>query len=120
MSEHFTARVIIASGEIPPFVPDFQDRKKHVVKDLFSLTQRIRNDEFLEPMIEQVYVNQNGEFTLIPKLGAHKIILGKLDNLENKLFRLEKMYTDVFPYEGWKKHKTINLKYKGQVVCERR
>ncbi len=120
MSEHFTARVIIASGEIPPFVPDFQDREQHVVKDLFQLTKRILSDDFLEPMIEQIYVNRNGEFTLTPKLGSHKIQLGTLKDLNDKLSRLEKMYTEVFPYEGWKKHKTINLKYKGQVVCERR
>ena len=56
LSKHFAARVLVATGNIPPFDPKFLQRKKHVLKDLFELTNVILKDGFLEPMIEQIYV----------------------------------------------------------------
>lgn len=121
MSDHSTARVLIATGEIPPYTPDFQDpKKKHFLKKMFDLTEYIRQDEFLNPMIEQIYVNRNEEFTLIPKVGRQKIIFGKYEDVEDKFKRLELFYEEGMSREGWQKYKTINLKYRRQVVCEKR
>lgn len=121
MSDHSTARVLVATGEIPPYTPDFQEpRKKHFLKKMFDLTEYIRGDEFLNPMIEQIYVNQYEEFTLIPKVGKQKIIFGKYEDVEDKFNRLELFYAEGMSREGWQKYKTINLKYRKQVVCEKR
>lgn len=116
LSKHFTARVLVATGNIPPHSPDFLQRKKHLLKDLFQLAKLILADEFLKSLLEQIYVNQ-GEFVLIPKVGDQKILLGKFENVEDKLERLNIFYQKGIPYEGWQKYKTINLKFKNQVVC---
>ena len=71
-------------------------------------------------MIEQIYVNQYEEFTLIPKVGRQKIIFGKYEDVEDKFNRLELFYAEGMSREGWQKYKTINLKYRRQVVCEKR
>lgn len=118
LSKHFSARVLVASGNIPPFKADFQKRKKHILKDLFELAQKIRADEFLQPMIEQIHVNKKNELTLVPKVGKQKIIFGKYTSVDDKLKRLKIFYTEAMPYEGWRKYKTIDLKYKGQVVAK--
>ena len=121
MSDHSTARVLVATGQIPPYTPDFQEpKKKHFLKKMFDLTEYIRGDEFLNPMIEQIYVNQYEEFTLIPKVGRQKIIFGKYEDVEDKFNRLELFYDEGMSREGWQKYKTINLKYRKQVVCEKR
>jgi len=118
-SKYFAARVPVATGTIPPYSVDFLDKKKYVLKDLFLLTQRILKDEFLSAMVQQIYVNAGGEFTLIPILGDQKIILGSIDRLEDKLARLRIFYDEGLPYEGWNKYETINLKFAGQIVCKR-
>ena len=120
LSKHFTARVLVATGNIPPFDPDFLQRKKHILKDLFELTNIILKDEFLEPMMEQIYVTSEKEFELSPNLGDQKILLGKMDNIDDKLFYLKTFYKEAMPYKGWQKYKTINLKFKGQVVASKR
>jgi len=121
MSDHSTARVLVATGEIPPYTPDFLEAKKmHFLKKMFELTEYIRGDEFLSPMIEQIYVSQNEEFILIPKVGRQKIIFGKYIDIEDKFNRLKLFYQEGMSREGWQKYKTINLKYRKQVVCERR
>ena len=120
LSKHFTTRVLVATGNIPPHVPEFMERKRHILKDLFTMTQRILEDDFLQPFIEQIYVDGKKEYTLIPKIGRQKILLGKCTDLDDKFFRLETFYNEGIPYAGWQKYSTVNLKYKGQVVCKKR
>ena len=121
LSKHFSARVLVATGNIPPFDKNFLQRKKqNTLKDLFELTNIFMKDEFLNPLIEQIFVTNSEEYILIPNLGDQKIILGNMENLEKKLFYLETFYKEAVPYKGWQKYKTINLKFKGQVVAGKR
>jgi len=120
LSKHFTANVLVANGNIPPHVTNFLTKRKHALRDLFELTNRILNDKFLRAMIEQIYVNDKGEYILTPILGNQKILLGPYENIENKFFRLKTFYKEAIPYAGWKRYKTINLKFKNQVVCKKR
>ena len=117
LSKHFTTRTLVATGNIPPHVPDFQERKKHTLKDLFILTQFILEDEFLRTMIEQIYVTNSGDFVFVPMVGDQKIIFGKLEDMEEKFRNLRAFYDRAIPVNGWRKYRTINLKFKGQVVC---
>ena len=120
LSNHFSARVLVATGHIPPFIPDFKKREKHVLKDLFHLTQVIQEDEFMNALVEQIYVSNKGMYTIVPKIGDQKIILGSANGLDEKIERLKVFYKEALPYEGWQKYKTIDLRYEGQVVCKKR
>ena len=119
LSKHFSARVMVATGSLPPHVPGFLDRKKHLLKDVFLLSQYIEEDRFLRTLIEQIYVS-NGKILLAPKLGSHKIILGSMDDLDDKFKRLRLFYDEVAPYQGWRRYRTVDLSYKRQIVCEKR
>ncbi len=120
LSKHFTANVMVANGNIPPHVDNFLKRRKHALRDLFELTNQILNDDFLQAMVEQIYVTEKGDYILTPILGSQKIILGPYENIEDKFFRLKAFYAEAVPYTGWKRYKTINLKFKNQVVCKKR
>ena len=120
LSRHFTARVIVATGNIPPHVPDFKERKTHLLKDVFELSQLILEDDFFQPLIEQIHLSSKGEFTLIPKVGKQKILFGTFDNHLDKLWRLKKFYQQIMPYEGWRKYQSIDLRYKQQVVTKKK
>ena len=89
------------------------------MKDLFALANYIIADDFLEAMIEQIYVNKRREFVLIPKIGNQSIIFGKYLDVEDKFFRLKTFYKKGMSREGWKKYHSIDLRFKGQVVCEK-
>ena len=119
-SKYFSARVPIVTGSVPPHVPDFLQRKKYVLKDVYDLIQYIQKDAFYKTFFQQIHVDPGGEFTLIPVLGDQKIRIGTLDNLEDKLSRLKIFYEEAMPYEGWKKYSSISVKYKGQIVCKKR
>lgn len=119
LSAHATARVIVASGQIPSYQDDYKDIKNHSLINLFDLVKYIQADDFLDAQIEQIYMSENNEFTLVPKIGKHKIIFGKIDDMVSKFKHLKTFYKEALPYEGWNKYKSINLKYKGQVVCKK-
>jgi cell division protein FtsQ len=116
VSEYETARVIVASGNFQDVEGTKADSVYNAVDSLFKLMQFIVADEFLTAQIEQIYVERNGDFVLIPKVGNTELIFGGLDMMEDKFRRLKVFYTEAMPYVGWRKFKKLNLKYKKQVV----
>jgi len=118
-SKNFAARVMVATGNVSAYTPEFRDKRKSNLKDLFALTQTLLADEFLKTFIQQIHINNAGEFILVPLIGDQKIVLGSAKKPEEKLNRLKIFYQQGMPYEGWRKYETINLKYSGQVVCKR-
>lgn len=116
LSRHFSVRVLAANGNIPPHVPDFLERKKHGLKDLFLLATEISGDPFLHGMIQQIYVNNKGEFILAPMVGDQLILMGTYRDMAEKLRKLKIFYKEAIPYEGWRKYSVIDLRYRGQVV----
>lgn len=119
-SKHFTVRVLTATGNIPPHTPEFLQKENHPLGQLFDLGKRILADDLFHPMMEQIYVNNKREYTLIPKLGNQKILFGKYKDVAIKLENLKIFYQKAIANEGWRKYKTFDLRYKGQVVAEKR
>lgn len=117
LSKHFSARVLVATGNIPPYVLDYKGNIEDMLHDLFDLAIKIRDDELLQPMIEQIYINNKRELILVPKIGRQKILFGRYTSVEDKLKRLKIFYTEALPYEGWKKYRTIDLNFEGQIVA---
>ena len=120
LSKHFTAKVLVATGSLPTYDENFKKRKRNRIKDAYELTQLLLNDDFLNAMIEQIYFNNKGEITLVPIVGKHKIFFGKFVNAEDKLKRLKIFYKEAMPHEGWRKYRSVNLEFDGQVVCKKR
>lgn len=118
-STNFTARVLVATGNIAPYTPEFMQKKRNTLKDLVTITKAILKDDFLADNIQQVHVNNAGEFILVPLVGDQKIILGNARRLDNKFDRLKTFYKKAMPYVGWQQYRSINLKFNGQVVCKR-
>ena len=56
----------------------------------------------------------------MPKIGDQVIILGDGENINKKFKKLEIFYKKAMPKEGWNSYKSINLKYKNQVVATKK
>ena len=76
--------------------------------------------QFWNDQVVQIYVNALGEYELIPRVGAHHILLGSMDQWETKLKNLELLYDQGLSRYGWNTYQTINLKYTNQVICTKR
>lgn len=106
-----------ASEHISRF--DVKD-KRNMLRDIYSIAKYIQSDPFWEAQIVQVYMNKQGEIDLIPRVGAHIISMGTVENMEEKFRNLKAMYIKGFNNIGWNDYVHINLKYKNQVICTKR
>jgi cell division protein FtsQ len=94
--------------------------KNTILKDIYYLVEYINDDSFWSAQIDQIYVNNDDQIDLIPRVGSHIIHLGTTENLEGKLRNLLTFYDKVLPEVGWNKYSVINLEYKDQIVCKKR
>ena len=111
LSKSFVADLPLATGNIK------EDFAKGELKDFAVF---LRKDKFWDSQIGQIVVMSNHELKLVPNIGSHEIILGKLDNYEEKLDKLKTFYKKGLPETGWNRYSVINLKYDKQVVCTKR
>ncbi|MCB9365375.1 MAG: hypothetical protein H6587_12460 [Flavobacteriales bacterium] len=127
LSNKYTSRVVVVNGRLnEPFASRYKFNynqlpdsltSKTMLDDLFILTNYIDKSSFWKAQIEQIYVNKDLDLELIPKVGNHKIVLGGVDNLDNKFARLMVFYKKGLPKTGWNEYSEINLKFKNQIVC---
>ncbi|MFA7378984.1 MAG: cell division protein FtsQ [Bacteroidia bacterium] len=120
VSDSYTARVLVATGNIYEKYSEGDSLKSVVTQQLFELATFLEKDEFWKAQMEQVLVNDKSELILIPKVGDHQIILGTTEGLEEKLNRLMLFYKEALTKTGWNQYGTINLKYTGQIVCTKK
>lgn len=120
VNNKFTSRVIVINGQIDEDLKNPEILTTPTLQQAFSLVNYIQQHELWNAQIEQIYVNEQGEFELIPKLGDHTILFGGIDNMEEKFDKLELFYKEGLNFVGWDKYKTINLMYDQQVVCTKK
>ena len=132
LSQQYTAHVIVANGNIPAI--DFRNKKINVLdaenygtkkallklKDIYLFSKFILVDELWKAQFVQLYLNNENEYELIPRVGAHIILLGDMENFNYKLKKLKALYLKGLNKEGWNNYERINLKYSNQVVCTKR
>ena len=84
------------------------------------VAKAIKRNEFMQNAVSQIYYTQKGEFELVVKGIDAKVIVGDTCQIDDKLKRLEIFTKKKFDTQELSGMKTINLKYKNQVVCTKR
>ncbi len=121
LSPLYTADVLIANGNIAEMYDGKIDSvNSATLKSLFYLTNVIRADKFWSAQVEQIFIEPNQDIVLIPRVGDHKIVFGDTSNATEKFENLVVFYQKALPKVGWQTYHTINVKFKGQIVCSRR
>lgn len=126
---NFTPRILVFTGSIKDksdtlLVSDIEAdpklKNERSLDEIFHIAKVIHENPFLSAQISQVHRDKWGDFILIPRVGSQQIVLGPAPterDISEKLKKLVVFYNYGLPYVGWNKYKTINLKYRNQVVC---
>jgi cell division protein FtsQ len=122
LSESYTARMPVVSGNVILWSENFMDQDNNQLRQLVELALFLRDDDFLDALVEQIYINAKGEFVLAPKVGDQVIYLGryKEQTTQERLRRLKTFYREGLPYEGWRKYKSFDLRFSDQVIARKR
>jgi cell division protein FtsQ len=112
--------------KLPVFTgfPDKKIKTKQdslLVGDITAAARLINGDTFWAAQVAQVDIARSGtdgswEFEMIPVLGNHIIKLGNGHDLERKFGNLLGFYKQVLSRTGLDKYKTIDVRFKGQVI----
>jgi len=132
LSDKYSASVPVVSGFIQSMEgvhkvrmmgeKEISDTSFHptMIEKVYSLAGYISRHEFWNAQVEQVYVDEDGEMELIPRVGNQTIVFGDEKQMDEKFKKLFLFYKEGLSKQGWDKYKTINLKYKDQVVCTKK
>lgn len=115
LSDQFTPHILLLSG----YMGD-RETDKGTLEEVHRFCSYVANHPFWSDQIVQIYRNRSGEYELIPRVGAHQILLGSMESWEKKLRNLEMLYEQGLPVYGWNTYGIINLKYTNQVICTKR
>ena len=67
--------------------------------------------------IELVEVDPGGDLVIVPIDGKEKFIFGKAENFQEKFGKIGDYYKRIKPAVEEDRYTSINVKYKGQIVC---
>jgi len=107
LSDEFTARVPIISGEINTVNKD----------DLNKLLRFVYDDDFLKKNIIGVQILSNGSLKMLNRNFNYEIDFGKTINVERKFNNYKAFFQKAVVDSSLYKYKKINLKFTQQVVC---
>lgn len=107
--------VLVASGNFTE--PLRLDSLNSQTQALVTLANFLDNERKYRTLVDQIYIERDGNIMMVPKLGDHIIELGTTDDLDTKFSNLLAFYRRGMPRAGWNTYSKVSLKYRGQVVC---
>jgi len=128
-SNNYCTHVLVANGHISlrpeqmnhnVLSSEVTTGKRDIMRELFNLANYINSDKFWKAQIQQIYVNEEGDFELVPLVGSHVIVFGDFSNADAKFSKLMSFYRNGLSVKGWNVYESINLKYEGQIVGTRK
>lgn len=117
LSQNYTARVIVVNAT--QFEPAQQISFFEEEGIIYTqLVNEIEQNIFCKKQLAEMKISKIGRLTLRGHIGNEQVILGKPDDFEQKLQKLEIYYKKILPSVGWNKYKLVNLEFNKQIVCE--
>ena len=110
LSENFSARVLMVTGS---------GDKKFLKDSLFQIVKEIRDQAFLDALIEEITIYPDHTLEIIPRIGDQRIFFGDAGNYGWKLTKLKVFYEKGLPNVGWDRYSGIDLRYSNQVVAKK-
>ena len=88
-------------------------------KDLLNMINYINDDEFFSKIISELEINSSKNIVIHPQFSKQKIIFGYPDDLDEKFEKINLFYKKIIPAKGWNTYRTVNVKFKNQIICDK-
>jgi cell division protein FtsQ len=116
-SPTYTTRVIVLHGR---FAESLLDQKELIEEnpELLSLIRYIHEDEFWNAQITELEIDKLTDIKMHQQVGRQVIEFGDASDFIEKFKKINLFYEEILPAKGWNAYDKVNVKYKGQIVCE--
>ena len=122
LQDNYTSLVPVIDGNIPVKVSAnykgeaATEKEARWIRGVQEMVEYMQTNGIWAQNIVQIHVDENSDIILIPREGKEKFIFGSPDEAPAKFSRIEKYYQYIQP--GEKEYTSINVKYKGQIICK--
>lgn len=110
LSSEYSARVPLVFG-----IEDEED-----LKSIYKVALQIYKDAFLKTHITEIVQKENKEISLKMRIVDFEVLIGNLENLEEKLNNLKAFYQKAKKDKMLDIYKSVNLQFNNQVVCTKK
>lgn len=123
LQRSFASYVQIVDGEIPlaadsGYKGSIDDPKEKTWFDsIMKVVNHMETDKDWKGKIVQISVGSDGNLTLVPRDGNEKFLFGQPSDIEEKFSKMEKYYTHIIPARGSGHYTSVDLRFRGQIVC---
>jgi len=118
VSPRHTAYVPLIRGDFDEAVAD--TFACSTIPEALPVINFIQQHPFWREQISEIVIYQDGELELHTEVGDMPIEFGIPVRIEEKFQNLMDFYRQVVPEVGWKKYRSLSVKYRGQVVARKR
>ena len=92
--------------------------QKAWLEKVLGLVEQLKGTPW-ESRIRHISASANGDLVLLPAEGKERFLFGQPVRVEEKIGLLEKYYGSVVPSKDSGYYKTVDLRYRGQIVCRK-
>lgn len=111
LQSSYASYVPVVDGNIPAITDTAR-----IVKTT-ALVNFLENSSLWRDKFVQIRIDDKGDIILIPREGKERFIIGQPCEIEEKAEKMEMYYTHILPEKGSGKYRTVDLRFKGQIVC---
>ena len=90
---------------------------------LLTFVKQVEDDDFWRSEVVQIVARSTPsgalEVELVPRSGDHRILFGRIEQVDLKLEKLLRFYRSGLTSIGWDVYRIIDIRYKDQIVCKR-
>lgn len=117
LSDKFSARLPVFTG-FPTDNMVLSAADSSLLGNVRDISLVLQKDTFCMALIDQVDINAQRNFEMIPKVGNQLIVFGDAADAGIKFEKLKLFYKNVMVKTGWSKYSVINVQYRNQVVAK--
>lgn len=85
---------------------------------VLSMLEWMRKNKW-DRKVEMIKVEANGDLVVVPLEGRERFILGKPEAIPEKFTKINEYYRKIKPSVEEDLYTSVNLKYKGQIICRK-
>lgn len=122
----YTAEVRVIEGAVPvrPAAgfsgqPESEDDKDWI-RSMLLLEKKIDGSRTWRGLVQRTIVRPDGDIALTLSSRSELFIIGGPERLEEKLSGIEKYYRLIAPSKEEGYYRTVNVKYKNQIICRQK
>ena len=110
LSPQHSARVPLVTGDV----------EKEDLEVVYTMALKVYTDSFLKTYVTEIHQGENNEISLKMRLLNFEVLVGNLENLDEKMKNLKAFYQKAKKDKVLDIYKSVNLQFDNQVVCTKK